>query len=442
MTDKFLEVDYLVIGGGAMSAAFIDALLDRDRSATIAIIERRDRLGGHWNNAYPFVRLHQPAAFYGVNSIQLGKGGADLSALPEIQEYYHKVTKRFEKSGQVSFYGGHEYLGDNKIAPIADPENITTFKVNKRLVNGTYMAVEIPSVHPPKFEVADDIPFMPLNDLITQYDKWEQFYVLGCGKTGMDAVLFLLRNGVAGEKIHWVMPNDSWCLDRDYLQVGRIMGTVLEHSDAIIKNDKAHKVFEQLERVGGIIRIDKAVAPTKWKCATVSPEEMAELEAVQNRIRKGRIKRLTRDGIEFADETIAFPQAALFVNCTADALAAKTPTPIFSERRIDLQSVFFCQQVFGAAAIAGLETSKCTDKMRNWIKPVPHPDIPSDWPSMLTTTLDNALKLHAFLPLWMMRSRLFYMSHDPIHVYLANAVKAFVIAGRVRRAAKKFPRTI
>ena len=72
MTDKFLEVDYLVIGGGAMSAAFIDALLDRDRSATVAIIERRDRLGGHWNNAYPFVRLHQPAAFYGVNSIKLG----------------------------------------------------------------------------------------------------------------------------------------------------------------------------------------------------------------------------------------------------------------------------------------------------------------------------------------------------------------------------------
>ena len=26
------------------------------------------RPGGHWNDAYPFVRLHQPAAFYGVNS--------------------------------------------------------------------------------------------------------------------------------------------------------------------------------------------------------------------------------------------------------------------------------------------------------------------------------------------------------------------------------------
>lgn len=442
MIDRILEVDYLVIGGGAMSAAFVDELLARDKHATVAIIERRDRLGGHWNNAYPFVRLHQPAAFYGVNSMKLGKGGKDLSALPEIQEYYSKVMERFEKSGQVTFFGQHEYLGAHRIAPLDEPERVTKFTVNRRLVNGTYMAVEIPSVHPPKFEVADDVPFMALNELITQHDRWEDFYVLGCGKTGMDAVLFLLRNGVDGDKIHWVMPNDGWCLDRDYLQVGRVMDTVLDHSHAMIKYDKAYDVFAELERNGGIIRIDKAVAPTKWKCATVSPDEMAELEAVQDRIRKGRIKRLSKDGIEFSEERLPFPEGALFVNCTADALAAKAPKPIFSKGRIDLQSVFFCQQVFGAAAIAGLETCRISDAMRNWITPVPHPNVPNDWPSMLTVTLDNALKLHAFLPIWMMRSRLFYMSHDPVRVYLLNAVKAFLIAGRVRRAAKKFPRVI
>lgn len=442
MADKILETDYLVIGGGAMSAAFVDALLTHDKHATVAIVERQDRLGGHWNNAYPFVRLHQPATFYGVNSMTLGKGGKDLSALPEIQDYYTKVMQRFEKSGQVTFFGEHEYLGANRIAPVGDPELITKFKVNRRLVNGTYMAVEIPSIHPPKFEVATDIPFLPLNELISEYVKWEDFYVLGCGKTGMDAVLFLLRNGVAGEKIHWVMPNDSWCLDREYLQVGRVMDTVLDHSHAIIRYGEAYDIFAELERNGGIIRIDQEVTPTKWKCATVSPEEMAELAVVKDRIRKGRIKRLSQKGIEFTEETMAFPKGALFVNCTADALAAKMPKPIFSEGRIDLQSVFFCQQVFGAAAIAALETCKISDNMRNWIKPVPHPDVPHDWPSMLTITLDNALKLHAFLPLWMMRSRLFYMSHDPIQVYLMNAVKALLIAGRVRRAAKKFPRVI
>jgi cation diffusion facilitator CzcD-associated flavoprotein CzcO len=32
------------------------------------MVDRRHRPGGHWNDAYPFVRLHQPSAFYGVNS--------------------------------------------------------------------------------------------------------------------------------------------------------------------------------------------------------------------------------------------------------------------------------------------------------------------------------------------------------------------------------------
>ena len=30
--------------------------------------KQRTNKGGHWNDAYDFVRLHQPAALYGVNS--------------------------------------------------------------------------------------------------------------------------------------------------------------------------------------------------------------------------------------------------------------------------------------------------------------------------------------------------------------------------------------
>jgi cation diffusion facilitator CzcD-associated flavoprotein CzcO len=40
--------------------------------AHITIIDRHAKPGGHWNDAYPFVALHQPSAFYGVNSLELG----------------------------------------------------------------------------------------------------------------------------------------------------------------------------------------------------------------------------------------------------------------------------------------------------------------------------------------------------------------------------------
>ena len=61
-----VNADYLIQGGGAVGMAFADQLFS-DTDATMVIVDRHDRPGGHWNDAYPFVRLHQPASYYGVS---------------------------------------------------------------------------------------------------------------------------------------------------------------------------------------------------------------------------------------------------------------------------------------------------------------------------------------------------------------------------------------
>lgn len=66
-----IDADYLVVGAGATAMAFVDTLLT-ESDARIAMVDRRHRPGGHWNDAYPFVCLHQPSATYGVNSRELG----------------------------------------------------------------------------------------------------------------------------------------------------------------------------------------------------------------------------------------------------------------------------------------------------------------------------------------------------------------------------------
>ena len=73
-----LVTDYLVIGAGASGMAFVDSLLDAS-DAEIVLVDRRHRPGGHWLDAYPFVRLHQPSANYGVPSRQLGNDRVDES---------------------------------------------------------------------------------------------------------------------------------------------------------------------------------------------------------------------------------------------------------------------------------------------------------------------------------------------------------------------------
>ena len=44
----------------------------------MTIVDRRHAPGGHWLDAYPYVRLHQPSTFYGVSSVPLGQDALDV----------------------------------------------------------------------------------------------------------------------------------------------------------------------------------------------------------------------------------------------------------------------------------------------------------------------------------------------------------------------------
>ena len=75
-----ITTDYLIVGAGVMGMGFLDEMIRNSRKLEAVIVDIRDKPGGHWNDAYPFVRLHQPALTYGVNSRTLGVGGADLAS--------------------------------------------------------------------------------------------------------------------------------------------------------------------------------------------------------------------------------------------------------------------------------------------------------------------------------------------------------------------------
>lgn len=101
-----IEADYLVVGAGAMGMAFTDTLLSEtsESQARVVLVDRNHQPGGHWTVAYPFVRLHQPSAFYGVNSLPLGSGAIDdfgwneglyeLATAAEVCAYYSHVLRR------------------------------------------------------------------------------------------------------------------------------------------------------------------------------------------------------------------------------------------------------------------------------------------------------------------------------------------------------------
>ncbi|MCE3267636.1 MAG: pyridine nucleotide-disulfide oxidoreductase, partial [Solirubrobacterales bacterium] len=59
---RTLDADYLIVGAGASGMAFADSLT-RNADVKVALIDRRHGPGGHWLDAYPFVRLHQASSF-------------------------------------------------------------------------------------------------------------------------------------------------------------------------------------------------------------------------------------------------------------------------------------------------------------------------------------------------------------------------------------------
>ena len=51
-TEHRLECDYLVIGAGAASLAFVDTLLTELPEIKIILIDKKEIPGGHWVDAY------------------------------------------------------------------------------------------------------------------------------------------------------------------------------------------------------------------------------------------------------------------------------------------------------------------------------------------------------------------------------------------------------
>jgi hypothetical protein len=177
VTERSQSTDYLVVGAGAMGMAFTDALIDH-ADAHVTLVDRRHAAGGHWQDAYPFVQLHQASEFYGVASTQLGTGALQehgpeaglqqRARRSEIQAYYDDVLfRRLLASGRVTFFGGHQYSGDGTshcVRSLVSGETVR-IEVRRRIVDATYLSPTIPATSPPPFSVADGVRAVAVNEL-------------------------------------------------------------------------------------------------------------------------------------------------------------------------------------------------------------------------------------------------------------------------------------
>ena len=293
-----VEADYLVVGAGAMGMAFTDALIDH-ADVRVALVDRRDGVGGHWLGAYPFVRLHQSSTFYGAASTVLGGGRIQESGpeaglheradQPTICAYYDDLlANRMVGSGRVEFFAGCEYEGDRTFVSRLTGER---FEVPERcrIVDARYLAPEIPAETPPRFGVGEGARVIPVNDLVRSGESPSQYVVVGSGKTATDACIWLLAHGVDPDAICWVRPRDPWMLNRAVIQPDPAiyLGMVADMMQAAGAAPSLDDLFLRLEDAGIMLRIDRSVTPTMAKAPTLGMWELEQLRTIENVVRRG-----------------------------------------------------------------------------------------------------------------------------------------------------------
>lgn len=422
-----IEADYLIVGAGATGMAFADVLVT-ETDATLAIVDRYDRPGGHWTRAYPYIRLHQPSEFYGVNSKELSSGFKytsgwnaglyELASGAEVVGYYDQVMRHhFLRSGQVRYFPKCEYTEGGSIRSLLSGK---THEVKaQKIVDATYSKVAIPALQLPGYEVADAARCVPPNTVATLDRAPDGYVVIGAGKTGIDVCLWLLENGVEPGDIQWIMPRDPWMYDRGNIQPGpefgeRTLGWFAGDLEAAALATSIDDLFERLEAKDSLLRLDSTVRPTMFHAAIVSVDELDQLRRIKNKVRLGHVRSIGRDEIVLDEGAIPTTPDTLHIDCTAKGLARRPAVPVFDGDHITPQNLRRLQPTFSVALIGHVEASYGSDAEKNELcTPNPFPDSDVDWLRTMLTTLKNMARWNADedLTAWIGSSRLDVFRH-------------------------------
>ena len=430
MTAPVIDTDYLVIGSGAVGLAFADTLIQETSDAQVTIVDRRGKPGGHWNDAYPFVTLHQPSSFYGVNSLELGSGRKDtvgvnqglyeLASGPEVSAYFDRVMNhRLLPSGRVSYDPLCNHLGDGEFESLLSGVR-TRVKVRRKTVDATYLSPSVPATHTPRFTVGEGVRVVPPNALPRLWYSSQgtgfarRFVVIGAGKTAMDVCVWLINSGTDPDAIRWVVPRDSWVVNRVTTQnapefFDEAIGGQAAQMKAFAEASSAEDLFLRLEACGAMLRLDPSQTPAMFHFATLAPGEVQVLRRIRDVVRLGRVQALEAGQMVLEQGRVPVEPGALFIDCTASAVEFRPPLPVFQGNTIVPQIVRAPSPSFSATLIAYVEAHYEDEAHKNRLcGSVPFPHSPGDYPRTMMANMLNQFywAQDKALREWMRASRL------------------------------------
>jgi len=334
---NFLECDYLIVGAGATTLAFVDTLVTELPDAKIVMIDKKAAPGGHWVDAYGYVKLHQPSIVYGIASKQLEGNWLKCMMTKFMLPWNHRANKTeilkyfadfVNETENIDFYPNSIYdfeKSEEDVHFFSSVDGSVSYevKVNIKLIDGSSNENTIPNNSPLQFPVDDEVRVMTPNQVFDAHKanseemRKNKYVVLGAGKTGMDAVVYLQTTmNIDPVDIAWVISQDVWMSNRES------NGSPKAQSRLLLKYDNdMEKAALEAEEKGEMIRLDKDIMPTVFKFPVVSPEELKLMQNVKTIIRRGRATAIRRSAnskgvvVEFGSDHSPWEGFAPIENC-------------------------------------------------------------------------------------------------------------------------------
>ena len=336
------SVDVCIVGAGiaGLNALFVVSRYLK-RGQRVALVDRRERVGGMWVDTYDYVRLHQPHRFFTAGDIEWewDKDPSYLASKPEVLDHLQHCLEVLEQRVGVANYLGWTYVAHEEtgglVRTIVERDGERVVIESDKLVKAVGFDVHrndplalsstrVRSVSP------DDCDVRTRAIASSDAPVW----VVGGGKTAMDTVHALLT-ARPGREVNLVAGSGTWFVRRDEIyprrrgpgrgtranRFGQLMARRYDGTDET-------SVYGAEELAGGLAK----VTPTARRCmfGIISDEEIETIRAglrltVMDRLvdvvdRDGSSELVLRGG-----DRVPVDEGSWFVNCTGYLLNEVAP---------------------------------------------------------------------------------------------------------------------
>jgi hypothetical protein len=215
--------DLCIIGagiGGLNSLYVASQYLKPDQR--IALVDRRDRVGGMWVDTYDYVRLHQPHPCFTTGDVKwtLGEKPSHLASKTEVLDHFQHCVNEARKGVGVTELLGHEMV---EIEETDDAVRVTCQSPDGSLVTITAdqvinaAALDVDALQPLALSssqvrsVSPETCDVRMGEIAGDNNP---VWVIGSGKTGMDTAHTLITHH-PGREVNLVAGTGSFFMSRD-----------------------------------------------------------------------------------------------------------------------------------------------------------------------------------------------------------------------------------